>query len=128
MDKKYIELFKELASSTAVSADKVMDYDIEKQDKSGYEAAQTMRDNYEDLKDRISKDNYVLTKSDAAKLTIGVMILINQLQDHDNTIKKAITSYKEDLLPKLQEIVDNAENDEMANQMANEKFIIKNNE
>ena len=34
----------------------------------------------------------------------------------------------EDLGKKMQDIVDNAENDEAAAKMANEKFIIENNE
>jgi len=39
MDKKYIELFKEIASSTASSAEQVMDYDKAKGDDKGFEAA-----------------------------------------------------------------------------------------
>ena len=127
MDKKYIKLFEELAHNTAISAEKVMDYDIEKQDKQGYETAQIMRNNYEDLKTRISEagNNYMLTKSDAAKLTVSTIITLNQLQDQVNLLQKAIAGYKNNLLPKLQEIVDTAESDEMAQQLANEKFIIE---
>lgn len=127
MDKKYIKLFEELAASTAVSAEKVMDYDAEKQDQKGYETAQIMRDNYEALKTRIIEagDNYTLTCQDAAKLALGTIIIVNQLQDQIGILQKVINAYKNDILPKLQSIVDNAKTDEIAAQMANEKFIIE---
>ena len=46
MDKRYVELFKELAKATAVSAEQVMDYDRAKNDEEGLKTAQTMRDDY----------------------------------------------------------------------------------
>lgn len=127
MDKKYIELFKSLAQATAVSAEQVMEYDKAKEDEKGLQTATTMRDDFQELFDKIN-DDFILSKSDAARLLVGAMIQVNQLQDRINALKKAITGYQTDIIPKLQEIVDNAENDEMANQMANEKFIIKDNE
>lgn len=130
MDKKYIDLFKNLAQSTALSAEQVMEYDEKKGDKDALETAKIMRDNYEDLHTRIeaAQDEYILTKADAAKLIIGAYIVVNQLQDRIDTLRKAIAGYQTDLIPKLQDIVDNAENDEAAAKMANEKFIIENNE
>lgn len=127
MDKKYIKLFEELAASTAVSAEKVMDYDAEKQDQKGYETAQIMRDNYEALKVRIIEagNNYTLTCQDAAKLALGTIIIANQLQDQIGILQKVINAYKNDILPKLQDIVDNAKDDATATKMADEKFIIK---
>lgn len=124
MDKKYIELFKTLAQATAVSAEQVMDYDKAQGDEKGLQTATTMRDDFQELFDRINED-FILSKGDAARLLVGAMIQVNQLQDRINALKKAMTGYQTDVIPKLQEIVDNAENDEMANQMANEKFIIK---
>lgn len=127
MDKKYIELFKSLAQATAVSAEQVMDYDKAQNDEKGLQAATTMRDDFQELFNKID-DNFILTKRDAAKLLVGAMIQTNQIQDRINTLKKAMTGYQSDVIPKLQEIVDKAENDEMASQMANEKFIIKDSE
>ena len=127
MDKKYIELFKDLAQSTILSAEQVMDYDLQKEDKNGYAAAELMRNNFDDLKNRIEQsENYRLTKSDAAKLTVGALILVGQLEDRINNLKRALAGYQTDIIPKLQEIVE-AENDEVADQMANEKFIIEDN-
>lgn len=127
MDKKYIDLFKELARATAVAAEQVMDYDNEKGDQEAVETAKNMRDNFEALYDKMD-DKYQLTKVDAANLLIGIMVQLNQTQDKIDTLRKAVAGYQTDLIPKLQDIVDNAENDEAAAKMANEKFIIENNE
>ena len=126
MDKRYVTLFKDLAQATAASAEAVMDYDREKGDEKGLETATTMRDDFQTLTDRISESGeaYNINKSDAARLLVGAMIQVNQLQDRINNLKKAMTGYQTDVIPKLQEIVD-AENDEAASKIANEKFIIK---
>lgn len=127
MDKKYITLFKNLAQATAASAEQVMDYDKTKGDEKGFETAQIMRDDYQELTDRVT-DDFVLTKNDAARLLVAAMIQTNQLQDRMNLLRQAMTGYQSDVIPKLQEIVDKAETDEDALKMANEKFIIENNE
>ena len=127
MDKHYIDLFKELTRATAVSAEQVVDYDHEKEDEKGFETAKIMRDDYEALYDRLN-DEYSLTKSDAAKLLVGIMIQLNHIQDRIAALRKAVTGYQTDVIPKLQDIVDNAESDEEAAKIANEKFVIENNE
>ena len=127
MDKHYIDLFKELARATAVAAEQVMDYDHEKEDEKGFETAKTMRDDYEALYDRLN-DEYSLTKNDAAKLLVGIMIQLNNIQDRIAALRKAVTGYQTDVIPKLQDIVDNAKSDEDATKIANEKFVIENNE
>ena len=129
MDKKYIELFKGLAQATAVSAEQVMDYDKEKGDEKGFDTAKMMRDDYQELQDRIEElqDSYELNKNDVAKLLVAAAIQTNQLQDRINNLKKAMVGYQSEVMPKLQEILDNAKSDEEVVQMANEKFIIENN-
>ena len=126
MDKRYVTLFKDLAQATAASAEAVMDYDREKGDEKGLETATTMRDDFQVLTDRIdeSGEAYNMNKSDAARLLVGAMIQVNQLQDRINNLKKAMTGYQTDVILKLQEIV-NAEDDEAASKIADEKFIIK---
>lgn len=124
MDKKYIVLFKDLAQATAASAEQVMDYDREKGDEKGLATATTMRDDFQDLASKIDGDDYVPTKADAARLLVGAMIQLNQIQDRLNNLKKAMTGYQSDVLPKLQAVVD-AEDDEAAGKIANEKFVIE---
>lgn len=127
MDKKYVTLFKELAQATAASAETVMDYDKEKGDEKGFETARIMRDDFQDLVSRIDVTEYVMSKADAAKLLVGTMIMVNQLNDRMEAYKKAMVGYQTDVIPKLQEIVDNAADDADAAEMANKKFIIENN-
>ena len=124
MDKKYITLFKDLAQATAVLAEQVMEYDRGKGEEDALKTATIMRDDYQDLADKINADEYNMTKSDAAKFLVAAMIQANQLQDKMNNLKKAMAGYQTDLIPKLQELVD-AEDDETVIRLANEKFIIK---
>ena len=127
MDKKYVELFKNLAQATAASAEQVMDYDKAQNDEKGFETAKIMRDDFQALAESIDNlgEEYAINKGDVARLLVGAMIQVNQLQDRIDALKKAMTGYQTDLIPKLQEILDNAENDEDATRLANEKFIVK---
>jgi hypothetical protein len=124
MDKKYVTLFKELAQATAATAETVMDYDRQKGDEKALATATMMRDDFQALADAITGDDYAPGKNEAARLLVGAMILANQLQDKINALKTAMAGYQTDVIPKLKEIVDNAQNDDDARQMANEKFVI----
>ena len=104
-----------------------MKYDKSKNDDKGLQAATIMRDNFKNLAAKIN-DDFVPTKSDIAQLLVGAMIQANQLQDKMKSLKTALTGYQTDLIPKLQEVLDKSENDVMAGQLAEEKFIIENNE
>ena len=103
MDKRYVTLFKDLAQATAASAEAVMDYDREKGDEKGLETATTMRDDFQALTDRINEggEAYSMNKGDAARLLVGAMIQVNQLQDRINNLKKAMSGYQTDVVPKL---------------------------
>lgn len=130
MDKKYIDLFKELAHATAVSAEQVMDYDHDKGDEQGFEAAKTLRDDFEKLYDTINDSNFDgnLTRADFARLLVGALIIENQINDKINALKKALSGYQVDIVPKLQNIIDNTNSDEEAMKIANEKFVINSEE
>ena len=131
MDKKYVTLFKDLAQATAAFAEQVMDYNRNKNDEKGLSTATIMRDDFQALVDAIKEagDDYAPTHSEAARLLVGAMVLVNQLQDKVNALRKAITGYQTDVIPKLQEIVNKAgSDDELARKMANEKFIIEEKE
>ena len=131
MDKKYIDLFRELAQATAVSAEQVMEYDNTQEDKKGFETAKIMRDDFQQLVETIKNagNNYAPTQPEAARLLVGAMIITNQLYNKANTLKQAVANYQSDIIPKLQKIVDEAGSDnEKAKQIANEIFIIENNE
>ena len=127
MDKRYMDLLQSLAQSTAVSAETVMEYDREHKDEQGLATATLMRDDYQELAIRLSDENYELNKQDAAKLLVGAMIIVNQLQDKISALKKAMTGYQTDLIPKLQAVVD-AESDDAAKIIVKEKFVLENKE
>ena len=124
MDKRYVELFKDLAKATAVSAEQVMDYDRQKGDNEGLATATTMRDDFQELADRINDTDYVITKADAAKLLVGSMIIANQIKDKIESLQKGLAGYQTDLIPKLEEVL-GAETEEEAQKTAEEKFSIK---
>lgn len=124
MDKRYVELFKDLAKATAVSAEQVMDYDRQKGDNEGLATATTMRDDFQELADRINDTDYVITKADAAKLLVGSMIIANQIKDKIESLQKGLAGYQTDLIPKLEKVL-GAETEEEAQKTAEEKFSIK---
>ena len=127
MDKKYTTLFRDLAQATAATAEQVMDYDSQKNDEKGFETAKVMRDDFQALADSIDNlhEGYQINKADIARLLVGAMIQTNQIQDRINNLKKAMAGYQTDVIPKLQEILDNAKDDEEASKMANEKFVLE---
>lgn len=124
MDKRYVELFKDLAKATAISAEQVMDYDRQKGDNEGLATATTMRDDFQELADRINDTDYVITKADAAKLLVGSMIIANQIKDKIESLQKGLAGYQTDLIPKLEKVL-GAETEEEAQKTAEEKFSIK---
>ena len=130
MDKKYVTLFKELARATAVSAETVMDYDKQKGDEKGLQAATTLRDDFQTLYENIKEagDTYIPTKNDSARLLVGAMIMANQLQNKIEGLKTAMAGYQTDVIPKLKDIVENTENDDEVKEKVNQVFIIENNE
>ena len=129
MDKKYITLFKDLAQATAVSAETVMEYNQQKDDEKGVETATLMRNDYQALTDKIAElqENYKMNRSDAARLCVGAMIIVNQLKDKIESLKKAVTGYQTDIIPKLQEIVDNTKTDDEVAEKADAAFILEDN-
>ncbi len=129
MDKKYIELFRNLAQATAVSAEQVMDYNKQQNDEKGFETAEIMRNDYQELFGKLSSDaEYAMTKTDAARLLIAATVQVNQLETNIEALKKAKVGYETKIMPILKEILDGSENDEVAASLANTKFILDDNE
>ena len=130
MDKRYIKLFSEIARTVAILAERVMEYDHSKNDTNGEHTAQIMRDDYRDLKDKIQAESFTtnqLVTGEYAKLLVGAMIIIQNIEDRITNEKKAVESYKIDILPKLQRIVNECKDDASATKLAEELFIITEN-
>lgn len=128
MHKKYLELFRELTRATAVAAEQVMDYDHEKGDEKGFDTAKTMRDDFEALNEKLTDEAFdgILTKAEYAKLLVGCYVIVGNLQDRIEALKKAIAGYQSDLVPKLSKIIE-AENDAEAQKLADEHLIVETN-
>lgn len=128
MHSKYLDLFKELTRATAVAAEQVMDYDQAKNDEKGFDTAKTMRDDFETLNEKLNDKSFdgTLTKAEYAKLLVGCYVIVGNLQDRIEALRKAVAGYQSDLVPKLSKIIE-AEDDESAQKIADEQFVIETN-
>lgn len=127
MDKKYIQLFKELCKTMTLLAEQVMDYNHSQKDNKGEETAQIMRDDYQKLYDRIDTkdfDSNSLQRADFAKLLVGAVVVMQNLEEQVKQRQKAIQGYKIDLIPKLEKVVNETETTEEALEKAKEIFQI----
>jgi hypothetical protein len=130
MDNKYLILFREIARTTEVLAERVMAYDKEKKDEKGEQTAQTMRDDFAKLHDKLSASNLdtnSISRIEWAKILVGAMVISNNLSEEIEQRKKALSGYKIDLIPKLNRIINETKTDEEAITLANELFEISEN-
>lgn len=129
MDKKYIELFTKLTEATQLLSEQVIKLDKEKNDTKGLETATTMRDDYKQLLNKLKADDFNpdnLTKRDYAQFLVGAIIIVKQGESKIEAMQKALDSYRTDLIPKLEKIVNEADvDDEKRIEMAKEFFEIK---
>jgi len=86
-----------------------------------------MRNDFQDLHDRIKEagETYIPNHTDATKLMVGTYIQLNNAQDRLESLKRAIAGYQSDLIPKLQQLIDNEDKtDETIKKLAEELFVI----
>lgn len=127
MHSKYIELFKEIAHTTEVLAEQVMNFNHEKKDEKAEQTAQSMRDDYIKLYDKMRANDFKsksLTKSDYARLLVGVLIIVNNLESRISNEQKAVKSYKEEIIARLERVVNECKTDEESQKLAEELFTI----
>lgn len=122
MDKRYVELFTLIAQTTANLAEQVMEEHKKNNEEKGYQTAETMRNDFLDLHDKLGT-NKVLSKADYARLLVGAIIVTNQLNTRIENEKKALHGYKMDIIPKLDQI-NNADASEVE-KLAESLFEIK---
>lgn len=130
MHPKYVELFKEIAHTTEVLAEQVMEYDRTKSDADGEKTAETMRNDFGAIYNKMSAKDFSpdsLTKSEFIRLMVGTLIVINNIENRITNERKAIDNYKAEILPKLERVINECENDEAAVTLANDLFSIKEN-
>lgn len=122
MDKRYVELFTLIAQTTANLAERVMEEHKKNNEEKGYQTAETMRNDFLSLHDKLGTDE-TLDKADYARLLVGAIIITNQLDARIKSEQKALQGYKIDIIPKLDQI-NNADASEVVN-LAENLFEIK---
>lgn len=122
MDNTYRKLFTMIARAMELNSERVMEIDREKKDEKGLEAATKMRAEYGILHDNLEKINYNISKADCARLLVGCTVVISQLEGKIKSEQKALQGYKLDTLPKLQQIVEAAD-EETAQKLIMDLFI-----
>ena len=129
MDTKYIQLFAQLANSTQVLASQVSNYNLSKQDEKGADTAKTMSEDFTQLYKKISAPDFdaaTLTRQDFAKLLVGALIVSQHLENQINNQQTALNGYKEDLIPKLEEVINKSSTTEDAQKVGSEIFQLNN--
>ena len=108
MDKHYLKLFTQLAHTIEILAEQVVSINHDKKDEKGEETATIMRDDYQQLYDRMRQTDFdpaTLSKRDYARFLVGAIIVVQQIETRIENEKKAISGYKVDLIPKLERII-----------------------
>lgn len=122
MNSKYLELFTLIAQQIANLAEQVMNDHQDKKETKEQETAQTMRDDYLNLHDKLTS-NQELNKADYARILVGAIIIANQLTARIQNEQKALDGYKLDIIPKLDQI-NNTEYDDVP-ALAAKLFTVK---
>ena len=122
MDSRYLELFTLIAQQIANLAEQVMNDHQDKGEIKEQETAQTMRDDYLNLHDKLTS-NQELNKADYARILVGAIIITNQLTTRIQNEQKALDGYKLDIIPKLDQI-NNTEYDDVP-ALAAKLFTVK---
>lgn len=122
MDTKYATLFSELAQSSIIILEQVIELDRSKNDTQGESTAKAMRDDFYQLKEKIQEDPNSLIRNDYIKLLVGAYVIINNITEKIAAYQTALQGYKLDLIPKLQRIFDETTTDEEVSKLVNEIF------
>lgn len=108
-------------------AEQVMDFNHSKNDEKGEETAKSMRDDFNKLYERMSAEGFnsdTLAKTDYARLLVGALIVVNNLETRIANEQKAVKNYKDELISRLERIVNECDTDEEAQTLAKEIFTI----
>ena len=126
MDKNYKKLFITICESMEATAENAMSQSKSKNNFQDYKTAQEMRSRYSRIHDLLTskKIDYIPTKEDFNAISIGAVLIIKQIEKQLSERQLALKGYKEDLLPKLQEVLKCETNDEIKEKI---DYIFKTN-
>ena len=131
MDKRFIKLFQEIAHTTSVLAERVQKYDYKNKTEESDKAAAIMHDEYNDIYNRMSDENFdstTLTRADYIKLLIATNIVIGNLENQEKEIASAIDGYKTKVVPILAAITEKSQDDATAVGIAEQLLTISEEE
>ena len=86
MNQKYRELFYLIARSSANIGEQVMNMHLDQHEETQAQTAEKMRDDFMELADKFDAktfDSEKITKSDYARLLVGTIIIVNQVEWYD---------------------------------------------
>ena len=115
MNSNYKKLFITICESMEATAENAMSQSKSKNNFQDYKTAQEMRSKYSRIHDLLTSKNidYIPTKEDFNAISIGAVLIIKQIEKQLSERQLALKGYKEDLLPKLQEVLKCKTNDEI---------------
>jgi hypothetical protein len=122
MNKDYLKLFLELSHSIEAITEKAIEEEKEAKDDKAFKAAISMRKIYMELTNKLQSKNPTLDRSDYGALLIGAGIMLKNLEEKKAVLDKAISGYKIMLLPKLNRILNETNNDVDAVKLAEKLF------
>lgn len=127
MDNNYVTLFKEVAKTTSLLAEQVMEYNKNNNDEKGLETATIMRDDFNKLYDKMNIEGFspeILTIDDYRRFLVGTLIVVNNINNKISNEQKAVQNYNTTIIPKLQRILDECKTQEEINKLSAELFVI----
>ena len=108
MNVEYRELFQMVAQNAAINAENGMDA-FRKDDSEDHTKEisdlERARNRFNEIEDKLKDGNSELNKADYLMLYTGAMVCATALEKNISTMNAVIKEYKENLIPKLKEVL-----------------------
>ena len=112
MNKEYKELFQVVARNGALNAEQAIKALQQGEHKPEDEdILLDMRDRFNKLEDKIKEDGEALSMADYIQLYAGAVVSRNIIQKNINTWTAVVKEYDDNLIPKLQEVANESDED-----------------
>ena len=108
MNAEYRELFQMIAQNAAINVENGMDV-FQKDNSKDYtkeiDDLERARNRFNEIEDKLKDGNSELNKADYLMLYTGAMVCATALEKNISTMNAVIKEYKENLIPKLKEVL-----------------------
>ena len=108
MNAEYRELFQMVAQNAAINAENGMDAfrrDDSEDHTKEISDLEKARNRFNEIEDKLKDGNSELNKADYLMLYTGAMVCATALEKNISTMNAVIKEYKENLIPKLKEVL-----------------------